>query len=397
MIRAAPTIVALSGLLYVVVCCMTLSDHNSLRAIEYLIRATIFACCVRLLYKQRPIALFLYTSVFVFYLVLGLINGNRVGYLMADLMSFLVLIFLFLFNTENRDYFTYRFVNLFSFLLSIGLVCSLYFFATNGLRPAESLGGRLSLDNVAEGDFFKYSLAIVQISVLLLPFSWQVDAVRRWIIYCGVIFFFIVSAFTLARVGIASVLVSCLLTVYIGVKGDFIRLGVRTMGTTVLLMAVFVAVVVEYWDVVSSLVHLASLRFGELGGDEIEPRDLEAAAYFANSSLGELIVGKGFGGVNNYPFGRFSERGMLMLHRGENNLILKGGVLYMFFLYGAALVSILKLIRSKSHFSNQWAIVIILFLFIERGHQQYSQYFMFSLFTLGISYGWAVKSRVLRQ
>ena len=35
------------------------------------------------------------------------------------------------------------------------------------------------------------------------------------------------------------------------------------------------------------------------------------------------------GAANHFPFGRYHEKG-LMMHRGENNLILKGGIIYLF-------------------------------------------------------------------
>lgn len=76
-----------------------------------------------------------------------------------------------------------------------------------------------------------------------------------------------------------------------------------------------------------------------------------------------------------------------MLHRGENNLILKGGIPLLVLLYGSAVLAFIKLVRSRATYSSSWAAVIILYLLIERGHQQYSQIFMLLLFCLAISYG----------
>jgi hypothetical protein len=398
-IKTAPTIIWLAGLMYLLLCIMTITDSNALRAAEYLVRGAMFVCCVKYLRQYQNKLVLVYGAFFVFYLFLGIINGNKLAFLTADLMSFFVLIFVIFLNYENRDELTLQLVRSISLLLIVGSTFSVYFFITNGLQPAESLSGRLTLDNVSEGGYFKYALSIIQVSVLLLPFFWYLDVKRRCIVASATILFFIVSAFTLARAGIAVVLVSGLITMYIGFKQNFIRFSFFTVIVIATGIIGSLTVFYVYGDIINTIYSLASLRFEEFGGEGIEPRDLEAEVYFANASLYELIVGKGFGGVNSFPFGRFSERGMMMLHRGENNLILKGGIPFLVLLYGSALVALIKLLRSKAVYSKQWAAVIFLFLFLERGHQQYSQSFMLLLFCLAISYGLNVKgsARKLRK
>ena len=377
---------------------MTITDSNALRAVEYLVRGAIFVCCLKYLSQyQNKLVLVIYVAFFVFYLFLGIINGNKLPFLMADLMSFSVLIFAFFLANENRDQFTLQLVRLISLLLIVGSSFSVYFFITNGLQPAESIDGRITVDNVSEGGYLKYALSIIQVSVLLLPFFWNLDVKRRYIVASATMLFFIVSAFTLARAGIAVVLVSGLITMYIGFKQNFIRFTFVTVSVTATGIIGLLTVFYVYGDIINTLYSLASLRFEELGGEGIEPRDLEAEVYFANASLYELIVGKGFGGVNSFPFGNFSERGLMMLHRGENNLILKGGIPFSVLLYGSALVALIKLLRSKAVYSKQWAAVIFLFLFLERGHQQYSQFFMLLFFCLAISYGLNIKRSLARH
>ena len=376
---------------------MTITDNNALRAVEYLVRSAIFVCCLKYLSQYQNKLVLVYVAFFVFYLFLGIINGNKLPFLMADLMSFSVLIFAFFLANENRDQFTLQLVRLISLLLIVGSSFSVYFFITNGLQPAESIDGRITVDNVSDSGYLKYALSIIQVSVLLLPFFWNLDVKRRYIVASATMLFFIVSAFTLARAGIAVVLVSGLITMYIGFKQNFIRFTFFTVSVTATGIIGLLTVFYVYGDIINTLYSLASLRFEELGGEGIEPRDLEAEVYFANASLYELIVGKGFGGVNSFPFGNFSERGLMMLHRGENNLILKGGIPFSVLLYGSALVALIKLLRSKAVYSKQWAAVIFLFLFLERGHQQYSQFFMLLFFCLAISYGLNIKRSLARH
>ena len=385
--KTLQAIVWLIGLTYLLLCLTTIIDSNALKAFEYLLRGAIFVCCIKYMSQYQDKLLLMYFAFCMFYLVLGIAYGNKLSFVVADLMSFFVLIFAFFMSNENRDEFTLQLVKSISLLLIVGSIFSLYFFITNGLQAAESLMGRLTLDNVSEGNYFKASLSIIQVSVLLLPFFWFLDVKRKIILSFVTLFFFIVSAFTLARTGIAVVMISVLITMYLGFKQNFIRLTFSTITVTGLCIIGSLAVLFSYGESIDALYSLVSLRFSEFGGESLEPRDLEAQAYFANTSVNEVLVGKGFGGVNNYPFGYFNERGMMMLHRGENNLILKGGIPLLVLLYGSAVLAFIKLVRSHATYSSSWAAVIILYLLIERGHQQYSQIFMLLLFCLAISYG----------
>ena len=80
------------------------------------------------------------------------------------------------------------------------------------------------------------------------------------------------------------------------------------------------------------------------------------------------------------------------MHRGENNLILKGGIIYLILIYGCAIIALIKLLRSNSYYSYSWASVILIYLLLERGHNQYSQFFMLLFLCLAISYAFSIKS-----
>jgi len=393
-IKTVQAIIWLTGLIYLLFCIKTLTDSNGLKAVEYTLRGMIFICCLKYItqYQNKLVPVyFAYFSFFIVYFALGIFYGNSLSYLISDLMLFSLLIFIFFLVNENRDEFTFQLVDSISLIFIFGLVFSIYFFITSGLQPAQSLEGRLDFDSDDWGDYYKYALSIIQVSVLLLPFIWHLNFKRRFIMVSAITLFFIVSAFTLSRANIVAVLASGLITMYIGYKQNFIRLTFFTFSVTATGIIGLLTLFYVYGDIINTLYSLASLRFQEFGGDSIEPRDIEAEVYFANASLYELIAGKGFGGVNNYPFGKYSERGIAMLHRGENNLILKGGIILLVLLYGLALVALTKLLRSKAIYSKQWAAVIFIFLLLERGHQQYNQFFMLFFFCLAISYGLNIK------
>lgn len=376
--------------IYLISCVLVISESSAVRALLYLFQGLFLIMCLRQAFHIRNNVVLLFFLGFAVNFCIGLMQGNHPSFFVRDVMAFSVLAALFVMSIDNRDWFSERIVCQLSPLVLIGGVVAVYFFSTNGLQPAASVGDRLLMDNVEEGGHFKAAMAVTQISLLLLPFFWCLPVKSRVVVGGVTFIFFLVNAFILSRAAVAAALLSCFFTLCIGVSSG----GLKPRFTTV--VVVFSAVVglilgvVYYWEVIGSLYDLILIRFLELSSDAVEPRDVEAQAYFSSASIYEVFFGKGFGGVNNFPFGGFSERGVMMLHRGENNLILKGGIPLLILLYGAAFISLCRLLfLSAGKYRLPWASVIVLFLFLERGHQQYSQFFMLLLFSLAISYGLA--------
>ena len=76
--------------------------------------------------------------IFTFYLLYGLFNGNWINFLFQDLLTALLMLFIFLFTFKNRDHITKRIIDLMSLLLLFGSVAAIYYFAKNGLEAATS-------------------------------------------------------------------------------------------------------------------------------------------------------------------------------------------------------------------------------------------------------------------
>tara|TARA_B110000238_G_scaffold194565_1_gene232588 strand:- start:359 stop:1285 length:927 start_codon:yes stop_codon:yes gene_type:complete len=307
-----------------------------------------------------------------------------------DVLSAFSILFLFLFNNQNKEYITKNILNTLSLLLVFSILCVLYYLSKYGFQVAQEVGDRFLFEE--DGSDFKLVYQSIALSLVLLPFIWFVDFKRKLAISLAFILFTVINLVSVSRGYIAGSLISILYTIYIGFKLNrfSLRLGLISSLSIILFSTIFI--LNKYSDVLLVSFDLMSNRF-DLIGDEIEPRDVEAEFYFKNLSNYQLFFGKGIGAANLRPFGRYSVRGIMMMHRGENNLILKGGLLFLFIIYGLAIFSLFKLLFSKDLFSNSWAGVIIIFLLLERGHQQYSSVFMLIFLCLAISYSFALKNK----
>ena len=187
-------------------------------------------------------------------------------------------------------------------------------------------------------------------------------------------------------------LISIFLTVLIGIKKRKIRLNKRLIGSLAIMSTCLVIFFQSYGETVVLLGELALKRAMGIEftqGVEVkidDPRDLEAELFFASLSKSEWIFGRGLGGTNLNPFGKPSERGLSMVHRGENNLILKGGLLLLVIVYGALFYSAARLLFLKAPYAAPYCACILLYLLFERGHTQISYMFSTLFVVLAINY-----------
>ena len=170
--------------------------------------------------------------------------------------------------------------------------------------------------------------------------------------------YLIFNLMILSRAGIAASFFVIFLTVLIGIKDKFIRPNLK-LASFLFFMTFFSATFInKYYENLEPLLLLSTERFVQgFRGEEMinaeiikeEPRDREAREYYNSISSHELIIGQGMGGVNQYPFGKYSNRGLPMMHRGENNLIMKGGVILLMIVYGLAVFQFLDCYYPKQN------------------------------------------------
>ena len=353
-------------------------------------------------YHKKMIVIFV--PIFTFYLLYGLFNGNWINFLFQDLLTALLMLFIFLFTSKNRDHITKRIIDLMSLLLLFGSVAAIYYFAKNGLEAATSEVNRLNYEDADESFSLKFAFQVLQLSLVLLPFSWFVDSKRKIIILFGLFVYFAVNLMILSRVGIAITFISLGLTILIGIKEKFIRPNLKLASFFILLIFLSSFTFYRIGDEIKILAGLASARFQEIDivsngeSNYEEPRDKEASEYFGSLQPHQFIIGKGMGAANPYPFGKYtSGKGMMMMHRGENNLILKGGWVLLLIIYGAAIYAVVRLVKTRTKFGYSYMSIILIYLLMERGHQQFSHFIMLFFLSLAISYAFSIKSSKIKN
>jgi hypothetical protein len=371
-------------------------------AVKYLIYCTrlmigVFSFIFIMKYQKRVVLIF--APIFIFYLLYGMFNGNWINFLFQDLLIALLLMFIFLFSFKNRDHITKRIIDLLSLLLLFSSVAAIYYFAKNGLEAATSVENRLNYEDADESFSIKSTFQVLQLSLVLLPFSWFVDSKRKIIILFGLFVYFTVNLMILSRVGIAITFISLGLTILIGIKEKFIKPNFKLASFFILLIFLSSFIFDRIGDEIKILASFAAERFQEIDivsnveTNYEEPRDKEASEYFGSLEPHQFIIGKGMGAANPYPFGKYtSGKGMMMMHRGENNLIMKGGWVLLLIIYGSAIYAIVRLAKARTKFGYSYLSVILIYLLMERGHQQLSQFFMLFFLSLAISYAFSIKS-----
>jgi hypothetical protein len=389
--RTLDILLVLLGMLFAL---MSLQMLISYKIVEYLVmvvRGLLFLKLLSYVAKVNKKYLGFYFLLFFYYLIYGLFCSNFVPFIIMDLLSACSILFLFVMSDYNKHYVTNRVFSILSGLMPFAAILSLIYLSVYGFRPAEVLGERIVFEQ--EGSNFKLLYQTIGLSIVLLPFIWFVSAKRKWAIILTFIVFAVINLITLSRGYLAGSFISILVTVFIGFKLNMIRF---TYGTVVLVLVFLFSSIYLYnvnRDVIGTSLRLLEYRVEGMG-EEVEPRDVEAEFYFKNLPVYELFFGKGMGAANQSPFGKHTERGIMMMHRGENNLIMKGGLLLLVIIYGLCIYALVKLSLSKDIYSNSWAGVVLVFLLLERGHQQFSNVFMLILLCMAISYSFSLKNKL---
>jgi hypothetical protein len=385
-------IVFLIGFLYVLFC-FNLLLNDRLHSLIQILRLIVFIYTLFYILntsKSRKV-IYIYIPLFLFYLTLGFLKGNWINFLILDILSFCLLLFVFFIERNNYDYVTSKIINLFSLLIILAFIIVSYYTITSGFQISQTTEERLGFSDLSFEGASKAIFYPIQICLLLLPFIKFVNKKRKFFIILASLFFLIINFLGLSRANILALIVSIILALYISYKNTIKIRFSKIIFSTLLISFLSIILLFQYKDIIDTSFMLLRNRLENIEDDDI--RDIEAKTYFNSITSSEFIIGQGMGASNKVVFGRTYKRGIMMLHRGENNLILKGGVFLLILFYGVAFKSLLNLIRSKEVYSDSWASVIIIYLILERGHQQFSSPFMLLLFCLAISYGLAIPSR----
>jgi len=386
--RKLDRIIFLLGTLFFLISIQLLISNKIIEYIIFIFRGILFIKLFFYVINLKKQFFWIYLLLFTYYLFYGLVNSNFFSFIIMDILSAFYIIFLFFINNQNKEYVTKIILNIISIILGFAFIFSLIYLSVYGFRPAEVIGERIMFEE--RGSNFKLLYQSIGLSIVLLPFVWFVDFKRKLAIGLAFTLFTVINLISLSRGYLAGSLVSILITIYIGFKLNIIGLRYSVISYSSIILFSLLFLIKQNKKVLETTLELLNNRI-DLIGNEVEPRDLEAEYYFNDLSTYELFFGKGMGAANYKPFGKTSKRGIMMMHRGENNLIMKGGILLLLIIYGLAIYAIFKLFFSNDIYSNSWASVIFIFLLLERGHQQFSNAFMLILFCMAISYSFSLK------
>jgi hypothetical protein len=152
-----------------------------------------------------------------------------------------------------------------------------------------------------------------------------------------------------------------------------------------MIVTAFISVIILYQiPIIRSSVDLLIYRFfdeGEFG----EHRTLESSIIYNSLTFYELIFGKGLGAANKYWIFNNVPNGVNSVHYGYMFLILKGGILFLIFIYGKIILKMISFLRSKE--LVPYGIILIAFLLLESSHTSFNSYYnlIFLFITLSAS------------
>ena len=259
-------IVGILGGIYLLFCIMLVTNSDIAKYLIFLMRMLLFVITSAYIFKYQKKILWVYFPIFSFYLAYGFINANRINFIYADILSAFILAFIFFFNFANRDYLTKKIIDMLSIIIIIGSITVLYYFSVNGLQAATSLENRLALDDADENFSLKGAFALVQPSLLLLPFIWYVDSKRKLVILIAFTIYFLFSLMIVSRAGIGGSFFALLFAFFIGLKDKYIRFDRKLVGFCIFVSITFSGLFYKYNDEIKALSSFAMMRFAGIEG-----------------------------------------------------------------------------------------------------------------------------------
>ena len=286
--------------------------------------------------------LFLYILILTVY---GVVNNNFISYILVDIFSFFSFLFIFMtYKTANREIFFFNFfpklgvyINLFSILFVF------YSISINGLNFASIAFGR-GLDDIG-GNPLMSPKYLLYGSLFLYPMIGYLKSKMSRFIYNFAIFLFFIFSIAMASRGTVIISLIIIILTNLSEKGLRFRLKTFISKKFISYIFIFISTVILLYQIpkIESATDYLIYRFTEESTGE--ERSLEASEIYDNLSTSEFIFGKGIGAANSYWIFSQTPNGVNNTHFGWMFLILKGGVLFLLFVYGKIILSIIKLYR----------------------------------------------------
>jgi hypothetical protein len=334
---------------------------------------------------KKTIIFYILLAYIVFLICLGILNGNFYKYIFFDIHIYASLVFLTFFSrdssvTEHYD----KIPKLFAKLLIISIpVASILFILFGSFNLKDTLGRSL-LNNMNLDFDEKMFMAPIIIAPLIVPFVNRMSRSLKYIVLFANTLVLIYGAITATRSVIIVSLIAFLSIINIRLKIKENRLYLILI--SVIVLTVFSITNKKVNTLIRSKIDFAISRF-EFKGTFTNGRNTEVEGLFKEYNTFELIFGRGAGAEQKFGFWKTKlkpqEHGINFTHFGFLYLILKGGFILLFIVYGLALYSLYILFRRGE---RPYFFVILIYLVYELSHTQFINYFYLLFLWLGISY-----------
>ena len=318
--------------------------------------------------RSQKISVTIFFCLFMLALIIGLIKGNYDVYLLTDIFTFSLFLFLS-FDSSNFNRTYEDLIDKIKIIQPICILITIYFIYKTGFSVGD-LGHRVIFDRL-----------------LISPFALS-NSRKDLSVLASVVLMLIIGLMTLTK----SVVLISLFALCINL---FLReLSYKKIIFVVIIGILFFSITIYYLNI-NIENQINSLLFRLDVDDITSGRSTELERYFEYSTLEELIFGRGLGGSHNYADWSWNfEHGVPFCHYGFLNLIMKGGFIYLIILY-------ITIVRSMSIMYRRKMIggifVLLLYFIMDFGHTIFSTYplvlFLFATISYGLSANYRQKIR----
>jgi hypothetical protein len=391
-IRINKNIFNLESLLFLFLVCLFLFDkititdnkeivYGFLSFTYFIYVLKYFKKLIRLLSSNRFFLVYIiFVIVLLFY---GLILNNYNSYVLVDFFSFssFLMILICFKNKKIIIFYTNIFPKLGVYINLISILFVIYYLFNYELTFASILVGR-NLEIIDDGQLMSPKYLLYG-SLFLYPLVVYLKSRTERLIYHFSIFLFLL--FSLAMASRGTVVIGIITIVLTHLHANGIRFNIKAVLNFKFIKYFFLLIIlflILYQNpVIGSATDYLIYRFTEEQTGEL--RSQEAQAIYDNLSSFELIFGKGLGAANSYWIFNQTPNGVNNTHFGWMFLILKGGLIFLTFIYGKIILSIISLI--KHTLLVPYAFLLITFLLLEASHTNFNSFYRLIFLFISIS------------
>jgi hypothetical protein len=346
------------------------------------------------IYKIEKYYLF-YTFYLLLLFFIGISNNNFSSYIYYDILcfsSFLIILISFRYKSTafNSSFFNNELPNIAFVLIILSFFFLLIYIYKFSFNIASIENGR-GLDDLETKIMSpKYFLTS---SLLFYPLKFYVSKKRKRIIFDISIIIFIFFSLAMSSRGTTSIAVIVFILTNLQIKNIKINFKILLNKKFIfmIVIAFFSLIVLYQIPLIRSAVDLLIYRFtveGKLG----EHRTLESSIIYNSLSFYELIFGKGLGAANTYWIFNNVPNGVNNVHYGYMFLILKGGILFLIFIYAKIIIKLISFLKSKE--LVPYGIILFSILLSEFSHTNFNSFYTLSFLFITLSASIPVKNQI---